>query len=416
MNLSKFNKVPYLFGFVCLALIALMAFQIYWLNLSKNLIEEQFDQKVNLAMGSALSDFYRSQKGPLLPQKKTCGPSKYLSFPTSSSNSFMPDEEALLKEHIAAYMTCYGIEEKYSVSIFNKKLTSFEGSYCCAIRRNIGCQNDYMLGISFASRDAYLSDKMQPMILSSILIFILLASVSFMILWTLVKQKRMTENNIDFFNNTAHELKTPLTNISLALKLLKSKYADLAQNKYAQIIQSENSKLTFQIERVLSLAQLENGQHGLKKEVLNVGQVLREVVDQMSLMAQEKGGQIDLKLAGEGPQIMGDYYHLSHVFRNLIDNALKYCEHEPQIEIELEEGEKFVKLKFKDNGIGISPKDQQHIFEKFQRVNTGNLREAKGFGIGLSYVKTIMDLHRGGVKVDSELEKGSMFQLLIPSV
>lgn len=415
-KLSHFKQVPYLFGIVCLALFALMAFQIHWLTTSKKLIEEQFDQKVNLAMGSALSDFYRLKEEPGLPLQKQCGTTNYINYLSTQIPYISFGDQELLEERLSTYMACYGIDEKYRVGIFASNEGNFAPTYCSAINMSSSCKDPMMLGISFISREDYTYSKMGSMILSSILIFLLLASVSFMVLWSLVKQKRITENNIDFFNNTAHELKTPLTNISLALKLLKRKHTELEDNKYAQIIQAENSKLAYQIERVLSLARLENGEYSLKKEVLDLGSLLSEVIDEMSLIAEERGGEIEWETPEKSLQIMGDYYHLSNVCRNLIDNALKYSKDPPRIKISLSEDDKHVRLLFKDNGIGISQKDLDHIFEKFQRVNTGNVREAKGFGIGLSYVKTIMEMHKGFVKVDSELQKGSLFQLLIPSL
>ncbi|MEL6256833.1 MAG: HAMP domain-containing sensor histidine kinase [Bacteroidota bacterium] len=415
-KLSHFKQVPYLFGIVCLALFALMAFQIHWLTTSKDLIEEQFEQKVNLAMGSALSDFYRLKEEPGIPLQKQCGATNFVNYLSTPMPDIGNKAQNLLEERLSTYMACYGIDEKYRMGIFSGNQQDFAPTYCSAINVNSGCKDPMMLGISFISREAYMYSKMGPMILSSILIFLLLASVSFMVLWSLVKQKRITENNIDFFNNTAHELKTPLTNISLALKLLKAKHTEIEDNKYAQVIQAENSKLAYQIERVLSLARLENGEYSLKKEVIDLEKILGGVVEEMSLIAEERGGQIKLELPDTKPQILGDYYHLSNVFRNLIDNALKYSNDPPRIKISMEEDDKHIRLQFKDNGIGISQKDQDHIFEKFQRVNTGNVRESKGFGIGLSYVKTIMEMHKGFVKVESELHKGSLFQLLIPAI
>lgn len=415
-KLSHFKQVPYLFGIVCLALFALMAFQIHWLTTSKKLIEEQFDQKVNLAMGSALSDFYRLKEEPGIPLQKACGANNYFNYLSTQIPPISLADQELLEERLSTYMACYGIDETYRVGIFAANQREFMPTYCSAINMSNACKDPMMLGISFISREEYMYSKMGPMILSSILIFLLLASVSFMVLWSLVRQKRITENNIDFFNNTAHELKTPLTNISLALKLLKRNHTEIEDNKYAQIIQAENSKLAYQIERVLSLVRLENGEYSLKKETLDLGSLLTEVIEEMSLIAEERGGEIEWEMPEESPQIMGDYYHLSNVCRNLIDNALKYSKDPPRIKISLLEDDKHVRLLFQDNGIGISQKDQDHIFEKFQRVNTGNVREAKGFGIGLSYVKTIMEMHKGFVKVESELHKGSLFQLLIPSL
>ncbi len=243
----KTNKVPYLFGVVCIALMSLMVFQIIWLTNSRSLIEEQFDQKVNLAIGSALSDFNANHKTELdVNDVEACGEGElYKYFPVEKD--FMTAENQIeLTESLSSYMTFYGIDEKYSVEIFDNSCQATEDSYCCSINANKKCKLNYYLGVSFLSKNDYLFDKMKFMILSSILIFLLLASVSFIILRALIRQKRITKNNIDFFNNTAHELKTPLTNISLALNLLGRTHANIKEDKYAQIIKGESTKLSDQ--------------------------------------------------------------------------------------------------------------------------------------------------------------------------
>lgn len=414
-HLLKLHKVPYLFSIVCLGLFTLMAFQINWLTTSKKLIEDQFDQKVNLAMGSALTEFNARHKTELdIEEGEQCGdPENYKYIPVKKGQISQADQVEL-EESLALYMTCYGIDEKYTINIFDKSCEEGTGTYCCSINTQLGCNMDYKLGVSFQAKDEYLYDQMKFMIISSVLIFILLAAISFFILAALVKQKRITENNIDFFNNTAHELKTPLTNISLALNLLTKKNSELKESRYAQIINSESKKLSGQIERVLFLSRMESGGYNLKKETVDLVSLLNDVTVNMSMITSERSGNITLNLPEKEVSILGDYYHLCNVFRNLIDNALKYCDKQPEITIDLKEEGNNVVLTFQDNGIGICPKDQQHIFEKFQRVNTGNIHDTKGFGIGLSYVKTVIEMHQGLINVVSDLNKGSQFKLVLP--
>ncbi len=414
----KSNQIPYLFSFVCLALIALMAFQINFLNEAKDLIEEQFDQKVNLAIGSTLSDFNAKHVTKLemddLLLNSTEESCTYIDI---EKGTLTKTDKAELESNLSNYMSCFGIDEKYEIEIFDSACCVAQSgkSYCCAINPLDPNPDNYQLGVSFGSKEDYLFDRMKFMILSSILIFILLASVSFLILWSLIKQKRITANNIDFFNNTAHELKTPLTNISLALNLLGRKHAQIKEDQYAKIIKSENSKLKDQIERVLFLSRMENGEHKMKKEAIDLKILAKEVVDNMQMIIEEKEGSVELDLPFGELVVLGDPYHLSNVFRNLIDNALKYCNEKPVLKIQLKEIDDAVHVLFSDNGVGICKADQSHIFKKFQRVNTGDVREAKGFGIGLSYVKTVIEMHRGLINVQSELNKGSQFELIIPN-
>lgn len=407
-NWIKLNQVPYLFATVCLGLFALVAFQINWLSQSRALIEEQFDQKVNLALGSALSDFNTAYSTEFEVDE--------LLIDTDEEQ--VTDEQLLdLEESLHSYMTIYGIEENYKISILDNivKADEMGCAYACSLNTLNGCCSSYAIGVSFGSKDQYLFDKMKSMILSSVLIFLLLSGISFFILWSLIKQKRITENNIDFFNNTAHELKTPLTNISLALSLLTRRHKEIKQDKYVDIIKRENSKLTEQIERVLFLSKMENGEYVLKKESICLKKVITEVVANMQMIVEEHNGTLNLHFPNEDYLVMGDQYHLSNVFKNLIDNALKYCEQNPVINISLVPENEGIKVLFSDNGIGISKIDQVHIFEKFQRVNTGDVKDTKGFGIGLSYVKTVVEMHRGVIRVLSELNKGSQFEVYIPN-
>ena len=418
-NWIKLNQVPFLFCVVCLALVSLMAFQINWLSTSKKLIEEQFDQKVNMAIGSALTDFNMEHQTKLdIEDVEECVEEDDCRFIELGQKPISEASQNQLEAYLQSYMTCFGIDEKYSVDVFDSTCSvpaQSSNAFSCKVSSPISSKAEFQLGISFQSRDEYLYDKMKFMILSSILIFLLLSTVSFIILRALVKQKRITENNIDFFNNTAHELKTPLTNISLAMTLLGKKHANVKDDRYAQIIRSENSKLSDQIERVLFLSRMENGEYELNIQSINLKELIQEVVDNMQLIAEQKNGLIQLQLPAQEYQVQGDYYHLSNVFKNLIDNALKYCEQDPVINITLTEEQNHVKVSFLDNGIGISKHDQNHIFEKFQRVNTGDVREAKGFGLGLSYVKTVIEMHKGLINVQSEINKGSQFELLIPN-
>jgi two-component system phosphate regulon sensor histidine kinase PhoR len=412
------NKVPYLFGVVCLALLSLVAFQIIWLSNSRDLIEEQFDQKVNLAIGSALSDFNTNHKTELnLDDLQNCGDGDVYKYLPVEKEFMSVTNQLELKESLKSYMSLYGIDEKYEVDILRNSCMANKDAYCCSINAGTSAmlKKDYYLGVSFVTKKDYLYDKMKFMILSSILIFLLLTTVSFVILRALIKQKRITENNIDFFNNTAHELKTPLTNISLALNLLGRKHEHIKDDKYANIIKGESAKLSSQIERVLFLSRMESGEQQLKKDAICIKKLLQDVVENMQMLVKEQHGTIELNLPARDIAVVGDAYHLSNVFRNLIDNALKYSSVQPKITITLTEDAAHAKVIFSDNGIGISKDDQQHIFEKFQRVNTGDVREAKGFGIGLSYVKTVIEMHKGLINVQSELNKGSQFELVIPN-
>ncbi len=413
-NIGRY-KIPILFAVVIATLLTLVSFQLSWLRSSSELIEEQFDQKVNLAMGSALFDFnWKYDRNLDIDDMQDCGDSEDFMVIPLDQDKLTAEEQASLKESLRNYMTCYGIDEKYKAEVYYTVCPIDEKGYCCSLKTSNKCAQTFSLGVSFLSKKDYLFDKLKFMVGSSILVFLLLSTVSFIILRALINQKRLTENNIDFFNNTAHELKTPLTNISLALNLLTKKTSGLSENKYAHIIKSESVKLKDQIDRVLFLSRMENGDHRIKKEKLDMESLIRQVVEAMQMRIEEANARIRIHPPSKNVYAFGDPYHMRNVCQNLIDNSLKYCDKTPEIDISLRVDDQQVFLCFKDNGIGISAKDQVHIFEKFQRVNTGDIREAKGFGIGLAYVKKVMDLHKGLIRVTSELKKGSLFELGLP--
>jgi len=230
------------------------------------MIEEQFDQKVELALGNALST-YKAEYGNDLTLEafNSCSASRECYYFGAEGIILPINERQELQKMISQSMSCFGIDENYDVALVNSyytpktDCTSFNSmpkckSYSCSVNPSAKVEEDVQLTVSFPCREQYVFDNLKFMICSSILISLLLALVSFIILRALVQQKRITDNNIDFFNNAAHEFKTPLTNISLAANLFNRKNEQHKDQKYLGIIQRESAKLTNQIERVLHLS------------------------------------------------------------------------------------------------------------------------------------------------------------------
>jgi two-component system phosphate regulon sensor histidine kinase PhoR len=208
----------------------------------------------------------------------------------------------------------------------------------------------------------------------------------------------------------AHEFKTPLTNIGLASSLLKKKYED----NLLQIISSENLQLSEQVDRVLSMAAIESGQYKIKKEKVSLHNLILEIGNQLKFQLEDKNAILNIEDNSQNATITADKFHLSNAIRNIIENAIKYSDKAPKINISIVKDEKNVKIQIQDNGIGISNANQKLLFEKFYRIKDDNNYTTKGFGLGLSYVKKIMDLHKGNINVISDLKKGSRFDLIIP--
>jgi two-component system phosphate regulon sensor histidine kinase PhoR len=232
----------------------------------------------------------------------------------------------------------------------------------------------------------------------------------------ILRQNRLAEVKTDFINNMTHELKTPISTISLSAEmLLRTTTEDLEKtHKYAGIIYKENKRLEHQVERVLNVAKLDKDHVVLNKQKFDVNELLTEVKENFELHHLEKGGNIEVRLDASIHTIQADSVHLTNVIYNLLDNAIKYCEGTPEIQIATRNERNGIWVEITDNGIGIKKENISLIFDKFYRVPTGNLHNVKGFGLGLYYVKLIVEAHGGKVVVKSTLGKGTSFSLFLP--
>lgn len=229
-----------------------------------------------------------------------------------------------------------------------------------------------------------------------------------------MRQRKMSELTTDFINNMTHELKTPVSTIKLATEMvMDSNVPREGINRYMQIILDENQRLGDQIERVLQIAKIEK-KAKLKLEQLDVHEVLDEVMEHALLNIEQKNGELDFDFKASQHVIEADKVHLTNIFYNLLDNAVKYTPKLPKIKVWTEEKENGILISVKDNGIGMSKEVQKNIFDKFYRVPTGNLHNVKGFGLGLSYVKLITEAHGGNIQVQSKPNQGSVFQVFFP--
>lgn len=236
-------------------------------------------------------------------------------------------------------------------------------------------------------------------------------------IFTILKQKKISEMKIDFINNMTHEFKTPVSTIMIASEALKDD--EITQDKsrisrLANIIYEENVRLGSHIERVLNIARLEKDDFKLDSKPVDVNEMISLVLDSMSLKLQKHEAQTSLSLDAEKPVIVADELHFSNVLYNLIDNAIKYSSDAPDITISTLNKNGQIIIKVADKGIGMSRDQQAKIFEQFYRIPTGNLHDVKGFGLGLSYANTIVKKLNGTISVRSEKDKGSEFELKFP--
>jgi len=245
------------------------------------------------------------------------------------------------------------------------------------------------------------------------LVFTLIILITFgFTLYYIQKQKKISEVKSDFINNMTHEFKTPIATISLASSAIESPKVIGNSEKtsyYVDIIKKENKRMNSQVERVLQMAQIENHDFNLSLQKINVHEIIENVANVLTIRSNDKGGRIITSLKASCYNIAVDEVHFANVLNNLIDNALKYNNNPPEILLETNiRNGKFV-LEVSDNGMGMSKEVQKHVFDKFYRKPSGNIHNIKGFGLGLSYVKAIIEAHGGEVSLDSELGNGSKF-------
>ena len=257
---------------------------------------------------------------------------------------------------------------------------------------------------------------LSPWIYISTIVFLVLIFFGFS-LATIIKQKRLSEVITDFINNMTHELKTPIATISLSSEMIMRLEAEDDLNKakkYAGIIFKENKRLETQVERVLNISTLDTENTTLNKISLNFHELLFEVKETFDFNQVANGGKILIENNASVFTIQADPIHITNVVYNLLDNAVKYCTTKPVISITTKNERNHLVIEIKDNGIGIRKEDLKMIFNKFYRVSTGNIHDIKGFGLGLFYVKLIINEHNGSIDVESKIGEGSTFTIKLP--
>ncbi len=276
-----------------------------------------------------------------------------------------------------------------------------------------------VLHLYIKEENNFLIRKIGWYIAGSILFTIIIISAFYLTVRTMFRQKKLSEIKSDFINNMTHELKTPLATISLAIDALTNEKVIHDTEKiryYSRMIKDENKRMNKQVEKILQSARIEKQDIRLNLQILNAHEIISKVADNVHLQILDKNGKLYLNLGAEHFKIEADDVHFSNVVFNLLDNAIKYSKNDLAIEMTTANEKDMFVLHIKDNGIGMNKETQSRVFEKFYRAHTGNIHNVKGFGLGLSYVKAIVEAHGGRVKVDSVLGKGSTFSVYFPIV
>jgi len=275
----------------------------------------------------------------------------------------------------------------------------------------------YFLEVYFPEQPDYLRHATGLVSISAMAVTLLIIFLFGLTLYVIFRQKKLSEIKTDFINNMTHELKTPISTISLASQMLGDPSIPPEAKNISHItgiIQNESKRLSYQVEKVLQMSVFDRGKIPLKIKTVNMHELIDSIISNFRIQVKKKDGTIEWSFNAVYCRVNGDELHLTNVIVNLLENALKYCDKTPEIFVSTENQKRYLKISVRDNGIGISKENLRRVFEKFYRVPTGNVHNVKGFGLGLSYVKKIVEEHGGSVGVESEPGKGSVFYIMLP--
>lgn len=409
-----------------LALCGVIFIQFFWIRNAIALQQEQFDKSALLSLKGVVNEMYECKND-------TCEGSLFCSEECNHRSEFHKSRlnRVYLDSLIHKEFSSMGLSEPYVYGIFNpesKKIslisdpekkaefltTDHAVSLSCIYR-----SSETQLGAWFPDegRRAWFN-IIWWLVLCFLLIAVLVFGFSYTI-YSFLKQKKLSEMKSDFVNNMTHEFKTPIATISLSSEMLM-KPGILGSveksRKYASIIFEENQRLRNQVEHILQIAVLDKEEFTIRRIEVNTHDLITELVEQFNLLVKERDGEIKMNLSADNPIVFADPMHLRNSISNLLDNACKYSPDKPSILIETSSHKGGVIIAVEDKGIGISQENQKHVFKKLYRVSTGNVHDVKGFGLGLYYVKTMVEAHGGWIRLKSELNRGSRFELFIPSL
>ena len=273
------------------------------------------------------------------------------------------------------------------------------------------------LVVHFPTNRSFLYKQVWPLLVSSI-VFSLLILISFAhTIRTISAQRRLSSQLVGFINNMTHEFKTPISTVALACEAI-ARPDVLAQEKkllrYNKMISDENSRMHKQVEKILQMAQLEQGDFDLKIQTVLMHNLITSVLDSFSLQLEQRKGKVTIDLAAQDHRVQADLIHLTNVVQNLVDNAIKYSPEAPDISISTWNEKQGIMIRVSDSGTGINEHDHKRVFEKFYRCPTGNRHDVKGFGLGLSYVKLMVGAHNGHVSLNSRPGQGTKVDIYLP--
>jgi two-component system phosphate regulon sensor histidine kinase PhoR len=392
--------------------------QVNWIYQTAKIKEDLFNEKANMVLSRTTE--------ALLSDKETC-----MKIGACIDNESDPglvtklgkDEVYKIDSLLNYYMKFYNFHIDYTFAVAKPGNISIENGMVNFVYNkpieDDAIANGVELKLIFPEKRQFIIAEMGKLFITSVLLILIVLILFWRTVQSLLNEKKISEHTTDFLNNMTHEFKTPLTNIALAGKMILKDAAIREEDKikhYSGIILEENEKLRLQVEQVLSMTALERGEIPVIKSELDFHQLIHDSLKYISIQIENKQGNIQLNLGADRFVVMGDRTHLTNALCNLIDNAVKYAREKPALSIQtLNSGQNLIII-VSDEGIGIEKEYHKKVFDKFFRVPTGDVHDVKGFGLGLSYIKKIIELHEGSIALQSEKGKGSTFTITIPNV
>jgi two-component system phosphate regulon sensor histidine kinase PhoR len=387
-------------------MLAILLIQVDWILTSAQNKEELFNEKANIVLARTTE--------ALLSDEEAC---------RKMEGSIDKNDTARIDSMFSHYMKFYDFHVAYTFQILrpdflntSRNNTSHESFYTdqpgcySASFEEINKTNKWKLKIDFPQKEQFIRAEMSPLFITSVILALLILFMFWRTTTALVAEKKISEHTTDFLNNMTHEFKTPLTNIALAGKMM-TRDANLRQEDkvkhYTEIILEENEKLKLQVEQVLSMTALERGEIPLQKNEMDFHTLIYECLKSIGLQIENKKGNLILELNASNPFVCGDKMHLRNAVCNLIDNAIKYSPEKPELLIRTYNLHDNFIFEVSDKGIGIDKQYQAKVFDMFFRIPTGDIHNVKGFGLGLAYIRKMVELHEGSVSLNSEKGKGT---------
>lgn len=417
------TKIAIVIVISILVIIGVLGMQAYFIKQSFNKEETSFHQSVSVALRNTAKGLAKYNNAKLVQKGLIVRESGNL-YEVKVNTSI---DQVVLSVLLESEFDKQGLSIPFEYGIYDCTTNELVYSECCNIpnqtkpkpskkkkaKKKTDATNYFV--VKFPDKEAYVYQQLGTVLFFSGLILaaclILLAAI-----YIIIRQKRYSDLMRDFVNNMTHEFKTPISSIKIAADVISNHPImddDKRLYQYARIIKDQNNRLNDQVEKILQLAKMESSSFQMNKEELDLDEILISCSNHQQLQVKEAGGFMKLELNAKNTRLIADKFHLSNVFNNLIDNAIKYRNGAPEVVIRTFDELEGCVVEVEDKGIGIKKEDLPYIFQKFYRVSTGDVHDVKGFGIGLYYVKRMCDAHGFDLDIQSEYKKGTIVRIFV---